>query len=170
MANRTRVYWDACTWVAYINQEKEIVLPDGGVEDRFAMCCDILKNAQDGRLEIATSTFTLAEVCKLREVRESPLDNLSGFVERSYILMIPLDMAVARRAQSIQTSGLYKVKPPDAVHLASAQRASVSSLHTFDKRILKLDGLLAGPSGDPIKICKPTEEGSMTPLFGIPVK
>ena len=79
--------------------------------------------------------------------------------------MVTLDLAVASKAHSIQASGLYGIKPPDAVHLASALKAAVGSLHTFDKRIIDLDGQLAGPSGDLLKICKPTEEGSMTPLF-----
>ena len=164
MAKVTRVYWDACTWIAYINQEKDIPLESGRLEDRFAMCSKVLRDAEAGNLEIVTSAFTLAEVCKSPDVRVSPIDNLPGFFERSCILIVPVDLAVARRAQSIQVS-LSNLKPPDAIHLSSAQRASVSELHTFDKRILDLDGQLAGSTGQKIKICKPTAGSSIGPLF-----
>lgn len=165
MAKAIRIYWDACAWIAYINQEKEIPLSDGGVENRFAMCSEILRGAEDGKLEIVTSAFTLAEVCKSPEVRDSPIDHLPSFFERSYIFLVPVDMAIARRAQNIQTSGVFNLKPPDAVHLASAQRASVRELHTFDGRVLDLDGQLAGSDGKQIKICKPSEGTSIGPLF-----
>ena len=164
MAKAARVYWDACTWIAYINQEKNIPLDSGNLENRFAMCREMLRGAEEGKLEIVTSAFTLAEVCKSPEVRDSPIDNLPSFFERSYILIVPVDMAIARRAQSMQVS-LSNLKPPDAIHLSSAQRASVCELHTFDKRILDLDGQLEGSTGQHIKICKPTEGSPIGPLF-----
>lgn len=168
MAKATRIYWDACTWIAYINQEKNIPLDSGKFENRFAMCREVLSGAEEGKLEIVTSAFTLAEVCKSPEVRDSPIDNLPGFFERSYILIVPVDMAIARRAQSMQVS-LSNLKPPDAVHLSSAQRASVRELHTFDKRILDLDGQLAGSKSQKMKICKPTEGSPIGPLFSEPL-
>lgn len=165
MAKTPRVYWDACAWIAYINQEKAAPKSDGGTEDRFAMCAEILRMAQDGKLEIVTSAFTLAEVCKSSEVKDSPLDNLPAFFEKSYILIVPVDMAIGRRAQNLQTSGLVNLKPPDAVHLASAQRAAVSELHTFDDKILNLDGKITGADEKPMRICKPTEGKPHGPLF-----
>ena len=165
MVKVVRVYWDACAWIAYINQEKAIALPDGGTENRFNMCSEVLKIAQDGKLEIVTSAFTLAEVCKNPEIKDSPLDHLPSFFEKSYILTVPVDMAIGRRAQEMQASGLINLKPPDAIHLASARRAAVSELHTFDGKILNLDGQIAGADGQPMKICKPTEGKPLGPLF-----
>jgi len=165
MAKLNRVYWDACTWIAYINQEKAIETKDGNLENRFAVCSEVLRLAQDKKLEIATSAFTLAEVCKNPEVKDSPLDNLPSFFEKSYILIVPVDMAIGRRAQAMQTSGLINLKPPDAIHLASAQRAGVLELHTFDRKILDLDSKITGAGGQPMKICKPTEGKPLGPLF-----
>lgn len=165
MARLIRVYWDACAWIAYVNQEKSIETAGGAPENRFAMCSEVLRLAQDKKLEIATSAFTLAEVCKNPEVKDSPLDNLASFFEKSYILIVPVDMAIGRRAQAMQTSGLVNLKPPDAIHLASAQRAAVSELHTFDGKILGLDGKIAGADGQPMKMCKPTEGKPLGPLF-----
>ncbi len=165
MARLPWVYWDACTWIAYINQEKAVKLKDGSVENRFAKCLEVLDRANNKKLEIVTSAFTLAEVCKNPEVRESPLDYLPGFFERSYIVTVPVDMSIGRRAQHMQASGLVSLKPADSIHLASAIRAKVSEFHTFDGGILKLDGVIPGADGKPIKICKPSEGLPLGPLF-----
>lgn len=165
MPKLIRVYWDACAWISYINQEKSIGTANGTPENRFAMCSEVLRLAKEGKLEIATSAFTLAEVCKNPEVKDSPLDNLPSFFEKSYILIVPVDMAIGRRAQAMQASGLVNLKPPDAIHLASAQRAAVSELHTFDGKILALDSKITGADGQPMKICKPTEGKPLGPLF-----
>ena len=163
MPKPVRVYWDACAWIAFISQEKKVPLKNDKFENRFAMCDQILKDAESGKYEIVTSAFTLAEVCKADAVRDSPADNLPYFLDRSYILVLPVDKSVGAKAQKLQTSGLVNLKPPDAIHLASAQRAGVAELHTFDTRILNI-GKIIGTDGRPLKICKPTE-GQPLPLF-----
>ncbi len=165
MAKEIRVYWDACTWIAYINQEKIVEEVNQTRTDRFEMCRAILDRAEKGEIEIVTSAFTLAEVCKPPNIDTSPLDRLPSFFEKSYILIVPVDMAVGLKSQKIQDSGLVNIKPPDAIHLASAQIASVSEFHTFDNRILKFDGHLAGLDGNVIKICRPIEGKPLGPLF-----
>ena len=90
----TRVYWDACTWIAYLNKEENIRLPDGGTENRFLMCRDVLERAEKGEIEIATSTFTLAEVCKPKGVEIKNFENLPDFFNHSYIFMILVDMGI----------------------------------------------------------------------------
>lgn len=165
MTKATRIYWDACAWIAYIAQETSVPLRGGGTENRFAMCESILRAARDGKYEIVTSAFTLAEVCKSDSVKDNPVDNLSGFFERSYILTVPVDLAVGKRAQNMQTSGLVSLKPPDAVHLASALRAGVDQLNTFDHKILALNGTIPGRDSKPLKICKPGGDHSSLPLL-----
>jgi predicted nucleic acid-binding protein len=165
MANAQRVYWDACAWIAYIAEERAVPVKGGSTENRFAMCLQVLTEAQKGNIEIVTSAFTLAEVCKSPEVVQSPLDNLPAFFEKSYILVVPVDLAIGRRAQTMQASGLVSLKPADTVHLASAQRARVTELHTFDDKILALDGKVLGSDGTPLKICRPTQGAPIGPLF-----
>ena len=168
MPKPKRIYWDACAWIAFIAEEKSVPLKGGGTENRYAMCLATLEAARKGQYEIVTSAFTLAEVCKNPQVVVSPIDNLPSFFEKSYILIVPVDLSIGRRAQAMQASGLIKLKPPDAVHLASAQRAKVLELHTFDDKILALDGTLVGGDGGQIKICRPTEGTSIGPLFDVP--
>lgn len=165
MAKAQRIYWDACAWIAYIAEEKNIELKDGTIENRYSMCLNVLEAARKGKVEIVTSAFTLAEVCKSPEIVSDPIDNLASFFERSYILIVPVDLAIGRRAQSMKTSGIVTLKPADTIHLASAQRAKVSELHSFDGKILNLDGQILGAGGAPLKICKPTKGSPLGPLF-----
>lgn len=165
MSNPERIYWDACVWIAYIARETAVPLRDGGTENRFAVCESTLNAAREGRYEIVTSCFTLAEVCKKPSVRESPVDNLPGFFERSYILTVPVDFAIGRRAQAMQVSGLVNLKPPDAIHLASALRAGVAQFNTFDNGIIELNNRIPLQDGRPLKICKPGRDESPLPLF-----
>jgi predicted nucleic acid-binding protein len=163
MANIKRVYWDACCWIAYIKQE--VVDVNGKRENRYEMCRQTLLEADKGAVEIVTSAFTLAEVCKSSEVKDSPVDHLPSFFDKSYILLVPVDKNVGLRAQSLQLAGLVGLKPPDTVHVASAIIAKCEELHTFDRRILNHNKRITGKDGEPMTICKPTQQVSAGPLL-----
>lgn len=130
------------------------------------MCRETLKSAARREIEIVTSAFTLAEVCKRVSDASSPAINLPGYFDQPYILLVPIDKAIGLRAQNLQLSGLMKRKPPDAVHLASALVHSVPVFHTFDAGILKLNQLLTMDDGNQLTICMPTREKPEPPLLG----
>lgn len=157
-----RVYWDACAWIALIQKEK-IQHPGAAVEDREQMCRSVLEAAKQGKLEVVVSTFCLVEVCK---VGTGNADKLADFFETDYVLMVALDRFVAEHARKIMQAG-HGLKPPDASHIATALISSVDEMHTFDARLLALDGLLERPDGSKLRICKPAPLGANTaPLFG----
>lgn len=156
MPNPKQVYWDACTWIAYIHQE----MPGKNstfTEARFDLCRETLMRAEAGEIEIATSAFTLAEVCK-RSNATSPVGNLSAFFDQPYILLVPLDKQVGMKAQAIQSAGLAGLKPADAVHIASAIVWSIPVLHTFDVRLLKHNNALQVADGRLLEILRPMDE------------
>lgn len=159
-----RVYWDACAWISYINQE----MPGLGktfADARFDLCRETLKDASNGDVEIVTSAFTLAEVCKRQPNPTVPAINLPAFFDQPYILLVPVDKVVGVQAQNLQLAGLYGIKPPDAVHLASALVHNVPTLHTFDTGLLDLDKRLTLADGNQLRICKPTHEKPTPPLL-----
>jgi len=167
MAKPDRVYWDACTWIAYINEECETPKSSDTEEkeNRYAMCRSVLERAQNGQVEIVTSAFALAEVCKNEKAQNENLGKLQSFLDHEFILVVQLDKNIGIKAQQIQLSGLSGIKPPDAVHLASAQLANVTEFHSFDDRLLKKDGQISADDGHIIKCCKPGEGDLKNTLF-----
>lgn len=162
--NLPRVYWDACSWIAYIQRE----MPGGSAsftEPRYEMCRDTLRRANAEKLEIATSAYTLSEVCKKPPDPSSPAANLAAFFDQPYILLIPVDKQVGLQAQKLQSAGIAGLKPQDAIHLASAIVWSIPVLHTFDQRLLGLNKLLTMMDGNQLQIVRPTEELAIPELL-----
>lgn len=166
MPDPARIYWDAAAWIAYI--QKEMPGPDSAFsEPRYEMCRAVLEQAEAGAVEIVTSAYTLAEVCKKAKDPTSPGTNLPAFFNQRYILLTNVDKEVGLRAQNLQLAGVGKLSPQDAVHLASALVANVPVFHTFDAGLLKLDKILTLSNGNQMRIVRPTEENPQVGLFPI---
>lgn len=154
MGKPRRLGWDACTWIATIIQE-QVPLKGGGVEDRGPPCNYVIEQATQRTVEIATSGLSLAEVCKDPSVKETDGDVLADFFRNDYILIVPVDRHVGTLAREIMQSGHAGLRPPDAVHLASAIVAEVTEFQTFDRKLLNLDGQLKRLDGGLLRIAKP---------------
>jgi predicted nucleic acid-binding protein len=171
MPEPTRIFWDACAWIAYI--QKEMPGPDSSfTEPRYEMCRAVLLEADAGTVDIVTSAYTLAEVCKAAKDPTSPGVDLGAFFNQRYILLTNVDKQVGLRAQSLQLAGVGKLSPQDAIHLASALVANTPIFHTFDRDLLALDNVFTLDDGNKMRIVKPTEENPQVGLFtqwgGIP--
>lgn len=164
MADPARIYWDACAWIAYI--QKEMPGPDSSfTEPRYEMCRSVLLSADAGTVEIVTSSYTLAEVCKKAKGPSSPGIDLAAFFNQRYILLTNVDKQVGLKAQNLQLAGVGKLSPQDAVHLASALVANVPVFHTFDADLLALDKVFTLDDGNKMRIVRPTEENPQPGLF-----
>lgn len=159
-----RVCWDACAWIALIQKEK--IRDDHGTvtEDRETACKVVLDEAKSGNLEIVTSSLCLVEVCKNTQVRGEGEDKIASFFENDYILMMDLDTFVGERARDLMLAGLPGLKPPDAIHLATAALSNAEELHTFDRKLLRLDGRVTKADGSKLRVRKP-DAGGRAPLL-----
>ncbi len=155
MSKPIRIYWDACTWIAFINKDDAVLQGDGTLENRFLGCESILNQAKQGKFEIIVSAFTLAEVCKSKDARTIDKKILTTLFDDPFIFILPVDKNIGLNAQILQTSEKITLKPADAVHIATAQYRNAEEFHTFDGGLLKLDGIIFADNGNPIKICKP---------------
>lgn len=161
-----RVYWDACVWIAVIVREKIAA----GTSDRDTLCRAVLAEAIKGKIEILTSTLSLVEVCKSSEIRTGSDDQLAAFFENDYILLMNLDRSVGEYARALMMKGHSGLKPPDAVHLASAVLGSASEFHTFDgdgnkPGLLRLDQKIDRLDGGKLRICLPDIGDTPPPLL-----
>ena len=161
-----RIAWDACSWIAHIQKEK-ILGPDSKavVEDRGAMCRPVLNAAERGILEIVVSALSLVEV--LCKNREAGIDDqkVRDYFDNDYILLVSVDKQVGDRARQLMLEGHAKLKPPDAIHIATAAIANAEELHTFDDRLLALDGKVDKLDGTRLVIKKPAVPAPPAPLL-----
>ncbi|WOI53708.1 type II toxin-antitoxin system VapC family toxin [Parvularcula sp. LCG005] len=154
MADIPEYYWDACMWIALINQE-------AGRDDA---CRYVLQRAQRNEVQIWTSSFTLAEVFKKRCIpgtQETGISasndaNFEDFIEQPFVTQVQVDRDVGVAARRLLRRYPVLKKPQDAVHLATALIYSLDELHTFDgSDLIRLDGQIEKPDGELLKICEP---------------
>lgn len=155
MAEKKKVYWDACIWFALIKQEP----------GRFARCQNIIDLARRGEVEIWTSALTLAEVfrkqCGGTEATGLPADKdkeFEDFLAQDFVFEVQLDRPIGVSARRLLRAHAPLKKPQDAVHLASAVWNDLDEFHTFDAaNLLCLNGLITTRGGRPLRICEPPE-------------
>lgn len=165
-----RVYWDSCTWIALIGNETAIRLKDGTLENRVALALAVLDDATKGAAEIMTSALSLSEVNRPSPDQDGlagTTDKLAAFFENDFIVVVMLDRQVGELARALMQKGYAKLKPLDAVHIASALVANVDEMHSFDDDVLSLDERIEKKDGNPLKICKPSMGGPFLPLLDL---
>lgn len=133
------LYWDANLLVSYLE----------GTPGRFDAVRDILIDARGGNFRICTSVISVAEVAFVGAERTfgvldpaiaRALDTLwaDGTIE-----LINLSVPVALTARDLVRTSLLngpRLKPADAIHLATAQLARASVFHTYDLALHRHSG------------------------------
>lgn len=143
------LYWDANLFLSYVE----------GTPGRFETIQAIITAAEFDEVRIYTSTISVAEVAFAGAERTIGVldpavahsiahlwtDRLLNLVEVSY------DIALAAR-DVVRGSLLHgpRLKPMDAVHLATARHVAVSRMHTFDGQLHKHSERLGFPILAPI--------------------
>ena len=111
----------------------------------------IMREAEEGRLQLVSSAITIPETCGSRKMTEDDRAQYAAavqFLTSDLFILRPATIAVAERAALIRRE--YAVFPADAIHLATALLDDVPILLTRDgvskKRssLLPLNGKLKG--------------------------
>lgn len=132
---------------------------------------DILRQfteaAERNEINLVISTFSLAEIAKVPNLYDDPtkdktldeeqLARISAYFENDYIIIRPLTMDIAEMAREYVCK--YGLKPPDAVHVATAIYWNVPLLHSYDEKLCKRTGQIGNP---PIVIENPTWRGQQS--------
>lgn len=163
-----RYYWDACAWIALIQQEV----------GRFDALSYVIDEARKGNVEICTSLFTLAEVYKrpcdgdqkgLPPTVDQPFED---YITQDFVVRIQVDSDVGTLARRLLRKYPTIGKPQDAIHLATALLNNAAELHTFDRdNLLGLSGQIACKDQRKLLICHPptrpaSARAEPLPLFG----
>src|SRR5262249_20743417 len=95
------------------------------------------------------------------------LQQLSIYFRHKFIRVIPVDRIIAKQAAEIVR--LHQLKPPDAIHVATALRTKCAVLYTYDgtdgdsQKMLPKSGQIGSPT-IPIKI--PGDFGQQVMTYG----
>lgn len=136
-------YWDRSVFVPLFTPNEP---------DRATIAQRLLQEASLTANQIVTSVFTIAET--RRDRGRDPLapgaaERIARFFARERVVLIILDLRIAERAAQIGEQ--YGLKPPDAVHLATALEAGCDRFLTWD------DGYFRGAlrTASPLPIARP---------------
>jgi predicted nucleic acid-binding protein len=152
LAEKPRYYWDACAWIALIQQEA----------NRFDSLAYVVEEAKAKRVEIWTSNFTLAEVYKracddeqksLLPTQDRAFEDL---ILQDFVQRVQVDYDIGALARRLLRSYPAIAKPQDGIHLATALLNNVDELHTFDREnLIDLSEKIARKDGKMLKIGAP---------------
>lgn len=137
-----RLYWDADVFLSYFE----------GIPDRLPTLDALLVGAGGSRRqhELVTSTVSITEAAYVEHERqrkrldpavEAALD--AFWSQRDLIHRIEYHELIAVEARRLIRECVargWSLRSHDAIHLASAASLDVAAFHTYDKRLLSLDG------------------------------
>ena len=158
MAN-VRIAWDSSVLLALLEQE----------QGRYEVLKQQIERADAGEFDITISQLAACESGRIDRI-DDPDDQeaeITDFLIQPYVIPVQIDDEVARIARQIvrdypSIRGVVKGIPgADAVHVASAIRATASVLYCYDKpHLLKYTGQIEG-----LPIEEPTWKNKQPPLI-----
>jgi predicted nucleic acid-binding protein len=137
-----KIYWDSTAFICFLRKIED---------ERRKICEDILYHARDGRVNLYTSTFTVAEVirphvldiARTRLLSAEEVGEIQEMFMWPWLKKIDLDQRVARQAVELERD--YALGIADSIHAASAIVAKVDVLQHWASPF----HLTAFPSGSP---------------------
>ena len=123
-----RRYLDSSVFVAFLNEES---LPTADGTPRLAVARRILEQAGTGTDHLVTSVLSIAEVRLFPGATAGSLaPDGDGVFGLPNVRTVNVDIEVATMARRIGVE--YSLKPPDAIHLATAIRYDCAELLVWD--------------------------------------
>lgn len=127
-----RAYLDANVFIAYLANEA----------GRGPVLASLFEDAERGRIELLTSVLTVTEVAFVASEQASSDPTAEEdaiaklWVPESPVKLTDISMRVAERAREIvrmtSRSDMRGIKPPDAIHLASAEVHGCHDFFTYE--------------------------------------
>lgn len=129
-------YWDSDCFIGWLQDEP----------DKADLCQKVLHEARLGKISIVTSALTLAEVLVLRGHERISAEKrllVERFFRSEFILVRSVTRRISEAARElVWERGIY---PKDAIHVATALDAKLSTLNTFDRDLIKKSNLVGNP-------------------------
>lgn len=118
-------YWDSACFLAVMKNEPESEL-----------CQGVIQAAEQGRVIIVTSTWTLTEVIRINTPMTKADDKvIRRFFERDYIALQDVTPEIGHLSRRLAWDHGYSTK--DAIHVATALIAKCPVLDTLDGKLIR---------------------------------
>jgi predicted nucleic acid-binding protein len=156
-----RVYWDSNVLLSFIENDP----------NRASDIQTLMEQAEQGKLEIVTSTISIAEVAFAEEERAglsaSADESISALWRPpSPIKLVEFHAGIAEGAKHLLRTALSSrikmLKPMDAIHLATAIALSIEEIHTYDDPLARYADLFG------LRIVRPFVEQTSMELSPAP--
>ena len=143
------IYLDACVLLSYVD----------GDEDRVPIIDELFRRVRAGELELITSVLSQVEVAFASAEKdaqvldpeiEAKIDQL--WLPASPVVTVEFYDLIAWRARELIREAMARresLKPPDAIHLATAERMDATEVFTYDTGLPKFRDLIDIPIGPP---------------------
>ena len=152
---RSVISWDSCILIDAIQR----------TATRWPSIAPMLNLTKKGELKIVLSTLCVAEAYFLRESSDLGVPQaaqnelIERWLEHSFLIKRAADFGTCKIAAELCRHTQGKLKPPDAIIVATALRHNASALITFDDKagesLLKQDQQFDLPGNRKLRICTP---------------
>ena len=119
-----KILWDSCVLISLFEQDDP---------ERTIVLGEYLTRLQRKEVTIVVSALVFTEV--RNDDQPEKLKNLRALEN---FQMVSMDVRLCDKAYTIRRR--HSLSTPDAMHLATALVCEVDELHTYDKRLLGLNG------------------------------
>jgi len=139
-----RPYFDSAIFISWLKGSDFGLLADGTHGDRFPISRDVVLQGERGSFPIVTSYFTMAEVFKKKgDGNQALTDEQNGriikYFESEWIEWVPVERLIGEESNALLVKYRNeRLRPHDAIHLASALRAKCDVLLTWDGPLLNV--------------------------------
>jgi len=137
--SRKLICWDSAVFIDWL------VGPKGKNPERIPRIRSIVESVKDDHYRLLASTLVYVEVLENRTPGGN-LEKLHKFLDNIKMLKVaPVDFDIAKKAQDVRNRSardpsVKAISTPDAVHLATAIINRAEVFHTFDEKLLLLNG------------------------------
>ena len=150
MPRKPKYYWDSGIFIAWIIDEKVPPCQPGEMEG----LAEIVDEIDSGKAILITSVVTTAEVLEGNLTAEQK-KRYELVLQRPSTIRMNVDLRVSELSGEIRDyyrQRNIRLELADSIHLGTAILTKADELHTFDDKLLRFDGNVAG---NQLKICRP---------------
>ena len=145
----TRRLWDSSVTIGYL----------AGYQEIYETCSQIIQQAERGETEIVISQMAIAETAYIGNLPDDESEQvIREFFSREYITPVNVNSPISAAAQGLVRKYRHtnRIRPPDAIHLATAMYLNLTVLETTDGRLINFDRREGAP---PVTVRRPLYDG-----------